>query len=54
MTLLTDKTMPIMVAALAGFKWHSYSPTACRMQAECFSTAHFRQQIAAFLTTVAA
>ena len=41
-----------LAAALAAFDWKAYRPSDCRTQAECFSAANFRRQLAAYLERV--
>lgn len=46
------QTAEQLAAVVAAFDWRSYSPPACREQAERFSRANFRRRLLAYLAAV--
>lgn len=47
--LFGEASVASLAVALASFDWRAYDPAACRAQAERFSAANFRRQLASYL-----
>ena len=52
--LFVEASGESLAAALAAFDWTAYDPRDCRAQAERFSAASFRRELATYLARVAA
>lgn len=50
--LFPTQEVDALYALLRHFDWQAYDPTACRAQAERFSTAHFHQRLDEYLASV--
>lgn len=50
--LFAEQTGESLYKTLAHFDPNAYDPAACRVQAECFSTAQFRQKLLTYLQEV--